>query len=92
MSQGDGPVQHFLIVFDREAGRLIEVVEFGTDEGRALDEYVSRERETLKDRRMEIVLIGSDSLDTVKITHANYFEDPAVVSKYLNLAGTVVSD
>jgi hypothetical protein len=31
---------------------------------------------------MEIVLIGSDSLETVQRTHANYFSRPAA-SKYL---------
>jgi hypothetical protein len=32
---------------------------------------------------MEIVLIGSDSLDTVKLTHANYFDGSVAISKYL---------
>lgn len=32
---------------------------------------------------MEIVLIGSDSVDTVKLTHANYFDGSAAVSEYL---------
>jgi hypothetical protein len=32
---------------------------------------------------MEIVLIGSDSLETVMLTHANYFDGTASVSKYL---------
>jgi hypothetical protein len=30
----------------------------------------------------ELVLIGSDSLETVKITHANYFDGTVAVSKY----------
>ena len=92
MSQGNGPVQHFLIVFDRQAGRLIELVEFGSDGERALEEYTARERASLKDRRLEIVLIGSDSLDTVKVTHANYFDDFAKVSKYFDLAEIAVSE
>lgn len=25
---------------------------------------------------MEVALLGSDSKDTVKVTHSNYFEDP----------------
>lgn len=32
---------------------------------------------------MEVVLIGSDSLATVKQTHANYFEAEGPTSKYL---------
>jgi hypothetical protein len=31
---------------------------------------------------IEIVLIGSDSLDTVKVTHANYRDGTVAVSKY----------
>ena len=37
------------------------------------------------DPRMEIVLIGSDSLETVRLTHANYFDGSAKVSKYFDL-------
>lgn len=32
--------------------------------------------------RVEIVLIGSDSLETVKVTHANHFDGTVAVSKY----------
>jgi len=32
--------------------------------------------------RVEIVLIGSDSLATVRLTHANYFDRTAPVSRY----------
>lgn len=67
------PLQHYLIMFDHDADELIEVVEFGTDSKRALKEYAARELEHLENRRMEVVLIGSDSLETVKRTHANYF-------------------
>lgn len=57
--------------------------DFGTDVKRAMTEYARLEREHLKNAdSMEIVLIGSDSLDTVKITHANYFDGTVAVSKY----------
>lgn len=32
---------------------------------------------------MEIVLVGSDSIETVKLTHANYLDGSVSVSKYL---------
>jgi len=82
-------IKHFLIVFDHAAGRLAEpVAEFGEDSERAVAAYGEKEREYrdngLVDRGLiEIVLIGSDSLDTVKLTHANYFDGSAAVSKYL---------
>lgn len=80
-------LQHFLLVFDHEKGRLIEDIrEFGS--GReaaddALEAYADKEREFRDKSSIEIVLIGSDSLDTVKLTHANYFDGTAKVSKYL---------
>ena len=82
-------IKHFLIVFDHAAGQLEELIEFGEDSDRAVQAYAEKE-EALKGRKqVEIVLIGSDSLETVKLTHANYFEPaPSPVSKYL--AGLLV--
>ncbi len=77
-------IKHFLIVFDHQAGRLAEpVIEFGEDSQAAVVAYSAKEKE-LKDRDLvEIVLIGSDSLKTVKLTHANYFDGSVALSKYL---------
>jgi hypothetical protein len=76
-------IQHFLLVFDHEKGRLEELQKFGSDSAAAVDAYAAKEKE-LRDRKsVEIVLIGSDSLDTVKLTHANYFDGSVAVSKYL---------
>lgn len=77
-------IQHFLLVFDHEKGRLVELQEFGHDSKAAVAAYAATE-EKLRDRgHMEIVLLGSDSLDTIRLTHANYFDGSATVkSKYL---------
>jgi len=77
-------INHFLIVFDHVAGRLMEpVIEFGPNSEEAVAAYADKEK-ALRDRKMvEIVLIGSDSLETVKLTHANYFDGSVAVSKYL---------
>lgn len=76
-------IQHFLLVFDHEAGRLLEQVPFGTDGERAVKAYAAKEREHSGNRHIEIVLIGSDSIDTVRLTHANYFDGTVALSKYL---------
>jgi len=77
-------VQHFLLVFNHQQGKLVEVVEFGDDSEAAVTAYAAKERELQDDAALEIVLIGSDSLDTVKCTHANYFQGPAAsVERYL---------
>lgn len=80
-------IKHFLLVFDHDAGKLVETVAFGTDGDRAIEAYASKESEFKGQRGVEIVLIGSDSLETVRLTHANYFDGSAKVSKYFDVAG-----
>ncbi|MFL5797539.1 MAG: hypothetical protein ACJ77A_06350 [Actinomycetota bacterium] len=76
-------IQHFLLVFDHGAGRLVEEIPFGSDGDRAVQAYAAKEREYGGKRDVEIVLIGSDSIETVRITHANYFDGTVAISKYL---------
>lgn len=76
-------LNHFLLVFDHSRAELIDLKDFGTDSKKAMNEYARMEREHMgKPDSIEIVLIGSDSLETVKITHANYFDGTVAVSKY----------
>lgn len=85
-------IRHFLLVFDHEEGRLLDQTDFGEDCDAALKAYGEREEELSQQprdrrRRIEIVLIGSDSIETVKLTHANYFDGSVAVSKYFEAAG-----
>lgn len=76
-------IRHFLLVYDHELGRLIELQEFDSSDD-AVQAYAAKEKEIVeRDTLIEIVLIGSDSLDTVKLTHANYFDSSVPRSKYL---------
>lgn len=86
MSQNGGnEVRHFLIVFDRERQELVGRPRMFADSEEAAHAYSELERKLRSDRRFEIVLVSSDSLDTIKRTHGNYFGTPSV-SPYL--AGT----
>lgn len=76
-------IQHFLLVFDHEVGHLIETIEFGQDADAAVAAYGSKEAEYAGRTRVEVVLVGSDSIETVKSTHANYFGGSTIVDKYL---------
>jgi hypothetical protein len=76
-------IKHFLLVFDHKRGELIKEREFGSDSKSALKFYQELELEHRHDDHIDIVLIGSDSLNTVKLTHANYYEGTAAKSKYL---------
>jgi hypothetical protein len=79
-------LNHYLLVFDHTQGELIDVVEFGTETRRALQVYADTERQYEKDDLIEVVLLGSDSLETVKVTHANYFDGSAALvnSRFLD--------
>ncbi len=76
-------LQHFLLVFDHDQGRLLDEIPFGTDGEAALTAYAEKELQYRERGNIEIVLIGSDSLETIKLTHANYFDGTVAVSKYL---------
>ena len=69
-------IKHFLIVFDHAKGRLLSSDEF-ENSSEAVTAYATTERQHEGSEGMEIVLIGSDSLETIKKTHANYFEKSA---------------
>ena len=51
----------------------LEVTEHGTDEAAALDAYEADEALHRDDDNFDVVLIGADSLETIRTTHASYF-------------------
>lgn len=68
---------HVLLIFDHNSGRLIRQQEF-TDAAEATQAYSDAEAENRDRDRLEIVLVGSDSLATIHRTHGHYFAvDPA---------------
>jgi hypothetical protein len=46
-------------------------------------DYSAKEEEYRDRKDIEIVLVGSDSIETVRMTHANYFDHSIALSKYL---------
>lgn len=42
-----------------------------------MKKYEELEQEHRLESHIDIVLVGSDSIDTVKVTHANYFDASA---------------
>lgn len=76
-------IHHFLLVFDHGAGQMIEQIDFGTDSKAAVAAYAAKEHEYRDRKDIEIVLVGSDSIETIRHTHANYFDGSIVLSKYL---------
>jgi vacuolar-type H+-ATPase subunit F/Vma7 len=65
-------IQHFLVVYNLAKGKA-QVREFGTDYDSALAAYAEVEEDFANRETYDIVLIGADSLDTIKRTHSSYF-------------------
>src|SRR5579859_3620809 len=76
-------LQHFLLIFDHARGQLVGLQHFGDRSHDAVVAYAAKEQELRGQASIEIVLIGSDSLDTIRRTHANYFDGSVSGSKYL---------
>lgn len=77
---------HFLLVYDLRQQKLVHNAEFH-DAQKASTEYARLEAKHRGDRDLEIVLVGADSLDTIKTTHGHYFDGDAPASASPFLAG-----
>ena len=66
----------FLIAFDHDARKQIILKKF-RDTAQALEAYCELEEQYRDNPRVEVVLLGADSVEAIKVTHSNYFEDRA---------------
>jgi hypothetical protein len=71
MSQAS--INHFLVVYDIRHG-LAHVDAYGRDYDAALAAYAEAEELHRDDGNVEVVLLGSDSIETLERTHSSYFE------------------
>lgn len=65
-------IKHFLIVYDPDTG-AVDVQSFDTDYDAAQIAYAQAEQANGVNARLDIVLLGADSLETIKQTHSSYF-------------------
>ncbi|MFI5004664.1 MAG: hypothetical protein ACHQE6_06585 [Solirubrobacterales bacterium] len=65
-------IKHFLIVHDIPSAHA-DVRPYGTDYDAALEAYEQAEQDTRTRFDVEVVLLSSDSLETIKHTHSSYF-------------------
>ena len=70
------PLIHYLLVYNIDLGRLVDCKEF-TNSKRAVAEYSELEQRYAGEGRFEIVLVGADSIETIKRTHGQYFAEDA---------------
>ncbi len=66
-------VKNFLVVYDILGGHAA-VQPFGEDYEAAVEAYNALEQEHREDPNVEVVLLGSDSIDTLHRTHSSYFQ------------------
>ena len=64
----------FLITFDHDTRKQVGLEEFHNTT-QALKAYGEREEQYRDNPRVEVVLLGAESIDAIKVTHSNYFED-----------------
>jgi hypothetical protein len=67
-------LNHFLLLYDVRHQALLDALPFGEDGDAAAAAYAEKEQ-VYRDRDdVEIVLLGADSLDTLRKTHPHYFD------------------
>lgn len=79
-----GSMVHFLLVYDHAAGELVHQDTFH-DANKAATAYAEAEAKHRDSTDLEIVLVGADSIETIQITHGQYFASSPLASKYLSL-------
>ncbi len=70
-------LNHFLLIYDHDQHKLVDHLDLGTrgeDAARTYAEYEERYRDQ---KGIEIVLVGADSLETIRRTHGHYFSESA---------------
>lgn len=69
----EATLHHFLIVFDHDQRRTVRRIQRFDDAGTANDAYAAAEQQYADEPHIEVVLLGSDSVATLRRTHPNYF-------------------
>ncbi len=77
------PLHHFLIIYSVKDQELARLEEFGTDADTATARYAELEHQYRGSEDYEIVLIGADSIETIKTTHSHYFNGKRAASPFL---------
>jgi hypothetical protein len=67
-------VQHYLVIYDRRAGKIIRHRHFYAPTP-ALAARFAAEREFRDEPDVEIVVLGAESWDALRLTHSRYFQD-----------------
>lgn len=67
-------VKHFLFIYDLKHDQSVSVEDYGDDIDSAITAYRAAEMLYADQPWMDIVLIGSENLESIKKTHSTYFQ------------------
>jgi hypothetical protein len=87
-------MKYFLLVYDRRRSKILSHVEFSIEQrDRALAERAELVRRHRENPDLEIVLLGANSFDDLKKTHARYFKtiDQLAKQKRTHRSDTVLT-
>jgi hypothetical protein len=66
-------LRHYLLVYDRSTGKLVECRDLGEDRSGALAQRFAIEKRERSHPDIEVVVLSADSLETLRSTHSRYF-------------------
>lgn len=67
-------MKHFVLVYNRKNGSLLEQIEFPESQrATAIRELFEREGTYRAEADIEVVILSADSVDELKRTHTRYF-------------------
>ena len=66
-------MKHFLIVYRRGEGHLVECRDLGPDRAAATTERLAAEKKYVRDPDVEVVILSAASRDVLERTHSRYF-------------------
>lgn len=69
-----GKTIYFLLTYDRSKLRLVDMERFRDGE-KAVDRYEEREHQYADQPHMEVVLLGAECEEAIRVTHPTYFRD-----------------
>ncbi|BCJ52210.1 hypothetical protein Asp14428_36850 [Actinoplanes sp. NBRC 14428] len=78
-------MKHYLLIFDRVRGEVLREEEF-LDRATALKARFKAERAGNLSKDIEVVILGADSADALRRTHARYFRTAGELAR-TDLAG-----
>lgn len=68
-------IRHYLLLYDADARHLIRLQVLDDPETAAAEQTLWEHLFNNRDRNLEVVLLGSDSVKTLVATHPIYFEN-----------------